>query len=216
MARLSETGGGHWDTAWMPDSRRLLFSGGPAPIRGQIFFKAADGSGAATIVTPSPGGFPNAVSSDGKFMLFHRGAGELTVQPIDSSAPARSLSKGLALNGVFSPDGRWIAYQSSETGRTEIHVLAFPDAGAGRSQVSSGGGRYPLWSPDGRELFFIDAAGFLTAVTVDSQHGFSTGPPRPLFRADRYDLSANSRPFDISHDGKRFVFATQPGRRSTS
>jgi hypothetical protein len=101
----------------------------------------------------------------------------------------------------------WIAYQSSGTERSEVHVLAFPDASGGRSQVSSGGGRYPLWSPDGRELFFINAAGFLTAVTVDSQHGFATGPPRQLFRADPYDVRANSRPFDISHDGKRFVFA---------
>ena len=206
MARLSEVGGGHWDAAWTPDSRRLLFSSG-ALNAVRIVFKAADGSGAATVLTPLRGGFPNAVSPDGKYVIFHGGVGELMVQPLDPAAAARPLIEGMALNAVFSPDGRWIAYQAGLVARSEVHVVAFPDASAGRSQVSSGGGRYPLWDPNGRELFFIDAAGFLTAVTVDSRRGFATGPPRPLFRTDRYNVNANSRPFDISHDGKRFVFA---------
>ena len=206
MTRLSESAGGHWDAAWTPDSRHLLFSSGPAPLGGQIYSKAADGSGPTTVMTPSPGGFPNDVSPDGKYLLFHRGAGELMVQPMDSSASATWVVKSLALNGVFSPDGQWIAYQSSETGRIEVHVRAYR-ADVGRRQVSSGGGRYPVWSPDGRELFFINAAGFLTSVSVDARQGFATGPAQQLVRADRYEIGANSRPFDVSHDGKRFVFA---------
>ena len=207
MARLSEVGGGHWDAAWTHDSRRLVFSSGPTLNAVRIVLKAADGSGAATVLTPLPGGFPNGVSSDGKYVIFHRGVGELMVQPVDAAAPARRVIEGGALNAAFSPDGRWIAYQAGLASRSEVHVIGFPNASAGRSQVSSGGGRYPVWSPDGRELFFIDGAGFLTAVTVDARSGFATGPPRPLFRTDRYDVQANSRPFDISHDGKRFVFA---------
>ncbi|HEX6943841.1 MAG TPA: hypothetical protein VF128_13005, partial [Gemmatimonadaceae bacterium] len=214
MMRLSETGGGHWDVAWTPDSQRLVFSLGPAPIGGQILVKAADGSGAATVLTPTPGGFPNAVSHDGKYVLFHRGAGELMIQPMDPAASSRSVVKGLALNGAFSPDGRWIAYQAYEAGLSEIFVRAFPDAVAGRWQVSSGGGKYPVWSPDGRELFFINAAGLLTGVSVDSQQGFATGPPVKLFGTERYAANSNSRPFDISHDGKRFVFAKPEAGRA--
>jgi len=126
--------------------------------------------------------------------------------PLDGSAPPRQIVKGRSLNGVFSPDGRWIAYQSTESNRMEIFVRAFPDLDAGRWQVSSGGGRYPVWSPDGGELFFVSDSGHLTAVKVDSKMGFATGAPVQLFRIDGYEANSNSRPYDISPDGKRFVF----------
>lgn len=206
MVRLSE-GGGHWDAAWLPDGRRLLFSAGSSLLSMQILLTAFDGVGAATILTPSPaGGFPNAVSPDGKFLIFHRGGGELMLQPLEPPGPARPLFKGIGLNAAFSPDGRWIAYQSADSGKTEVAVRAFPNTDAGRWQVSSGGGRYPLWSPDGRELFFVNSAGVLTAVTVDSRNGFATGQPVELFPTRAYVAESNSRPFDISPDGKHFVF----------
>jgi serine/threonine-protein kinase len=207
MTRLSESGVGHWDAVWRGDGRRLLFSSGSSLTAMRIIMKAADGGGAATVLTEGPdGGFPNAVSPDDRFLVFHRGAGELMLQPLDPVGPPRQLVPGIALNAVFSPDGRWIAYQSNEVGGTEIVVRAFPNTGAGRWQVSSGGGRHPLWSPDGRELFFISAAGVLTAVPVESRDGFATGPPVELFRTRPYAADSNSRAFDISHDGKRFVF----------
>ena len=87
-----------------------------------------------------------------------------------------------------------------------IFVRAFPDIDAGQWQVSSAGGRYPVWSPDGQELLFISASGRLTAVKVDSQTGFATGAAVELFPTDGYEANSNSRPFDISPDGKRFVF----------
>jgi dipeptidyl aminopeptidase/acylaminoacyl peptidase len=173
--------------------------------------KAADGSGAATILTPDPGGFPNAVSPDGKFLVSHRGAGELMLQPLNPTGPPRQLVKGLALNATFSPDGHRIAYQAAQSGRTDVFVRAFPDTKAGRWQVSSGGGKHPVWSPDGRELFFVNAAGALTAVHVESRGGFATGPPMELFQASPYVADSNSRPFDISRDGKRFVFIKVSG-----
>jgi len=90
-------------------------------------------------------------------------------------------------------------------------VRAFPDTESGRWQVSSSGGRYPLWSPDGRELFYVNAASKLVAVPVDTHSGFATGVPVELFRTDSYNDSANSRPYDISRDGKRFVFPKTSG-----
>ena len=132
--------------------------------------------------------------------------GQVAISPMDGSSPPRQIVKGLALNAVFSPDGRWIAYQGTETGRLEIVVRAFPDLETGRWQVSSAAGRYPVWSPDGRELFFISNSGALTAVPVDSQKGFATSAPVDLFRTDASVSNSNSRPFDIAPDGKRFVF----------
>jgi eukaryotic-like serine/threonine-protein kinase len=207
MTRLSEADTGQWDAAWMPDGRRLVFSAGRSVTASPpILVKAADGSGAATTMTPDPGGFPNAVSPDGKFLVSHRGAGELMLQQLNPSGPPRQLVKGLALNATFSPDGHWIAYQAAESGRTDVFVRAFPDTEAGRWQVSSGGGKYPVWSSDGRELFFISAADALTVVSVEARGGFATGPPLELFRTNPYVADSNSRPFDISRDGKRFVF----------
>ena len=208
MTRLREEDAGQWDTAWMPDGNRLLFSAGRVVTNNRILMKAADGSGAATTVIPSAAsGFPNDVSTDGMLLLYHRGVGELMLYPLDGSAPPRQIVKGRALNAVFSPDGRWIAYQGIESNRIEIVVRAFPDLDAGRWQVSTGGGRYPVWSPDGRELFFVSDSGHLTAVTVDSNKGFATGAPVELFRIDGYEMNSNSRPYDIAPDGKRFVFA---------
>ena len=206
MTRLREEEAGQWDAAWMPEGNRLLFSAGRAVATNRILMKAADGSGPTTTVIPSAVGFPNDVSTDGKLLLYHRGVGELMLYPLDGSAPPRQLVKGRSLNGVFSHDGRWIAYQSTETGRMEIFVRAFPDLDAGRWQVSTGGGRYPVWSPDGGELFFVSDSGHLTAVKVDSKTGFATGAPVQLFRVDGYEANSNSRPYDIAPDGKRFVF----------
>jgi serine/threonine-protein kinase len=206
MTRLREEEAGQWDAAWTPDGGHLFFSAGNVPSSMRILRKAPDGSGTAATVTPAPGGYPNDFSPDGKFLLYHRGLGELMLQPMDGSSPPRQIVKGLALNAVFSPDGRWIAYQGAETGRLEIFVRAFPDLETGRWQVSSAGGRYPVWSPDGRELFFISNSGALTAVPVDSQKGFATSAPVDLFRTDAYVSNSNSRPFDIAPDGKRFVF----------
>ena len=207
MTRLREEEGGQWDAAWMPDGNRLLFSAGRTLGSNRILMKAADGSGTATtVVSTEGGGFPNDVSTDGKFLMYHKGVGELMLHTLDGSAPPRQIVKGAALNAVFSPNGKWIAYQAIENSRSEVFVRAFPDLDAGRWQVSTTGGRYPVWSPDGHEIFFISVAGHFTVVKVDSEKGFATGAPVELFRTDAYDTNSNSRPYDIAPDGKRFVF----------
>jgi serine/threonine-protein kinase len=187
ITRMAEPGGGHWDAVWRTDGRRLLFSNGASQTVVRILEKTIDDAATATVLTEAPdGGYPNAISPDDRFLIFHRGAGELMLQALDPPAPARPLVTGVALNAVFSPDGRWIAYQSEEAGRAEIVVRAFRDTAARRWQVSSNGGRYPLWSPDGRELLFINGAGVLTSVAVDSRNGFATGTPVELFQTRAY------------------------------
>ncbi|HXG56129.1 MAG TPA: hypothetical protein VNJ03_12185 [Vicinamibacterales bacterium] len=108
-----------------------------------------------------------------------------------------------AINGDLSPDDRWIAYQSSETGRAEIYVHPFPDLAGGRWQVSAGGGLQPVWGPDGRELFFRGPDRRLMVASVETQRSLILGTPAPL--PVELFAPAPGRPYDISPDGKRFV-----------
>jgi dipeptidyl aminopeptidase/acylaminoacyl peptidase len=110
---------------------------------------------------------------------------------------------------MVSPDGRWMAYASNESGRYEVYVRPFPDVNNGQWQVSTSGGNTPLWSPDGRELYYHigDAA---MAVPVETGSAFSHGKPKVLFqlkttvRLSGIDLSDWTY-WDISPDGKRFL-----------
>jgi serine/threonine-protein kinase len=103
---------------------------------------------------------------------------------------------------ALSPDGRWMAYESNESGRDEIYVRPFPDVDRGRWQLSSGGGIQPVWSRDGRELFYRSGAA-LMAVPVQTGASFAAGNARLLFEG-RY-LAVGGRNYDVSPDGKRFL-----------
>ncbi len=107
----------------------------------------------------------------------------------------------------LSPDGRWLAYQSAESGDIEVYVRPFPATDTGRWQISVGGGSQPLWSRDGRELFYLNARRQLTVITVQNGSGFSASTPRQLLdQAYVSDAVANStRTYDVSSDGRRFL-----------
>lgn len=109
------------------------------------------------------------------------------------------------LNSDISPDGRWIAYQSDESGRTEVYVRPFPAVNEGRWQVSVAGGTRPLWSRDGLELFFLDVARGMTAVSVQPGARPSFGSPHKLFDTASLGLEGQHRNFELSMDGKRFL-----------
>src|SRR5436190_5793209 len=85
------------------------------------------------------------------------------------------------MSPAFSPNGRWLAYASNETGANEIYVVPFPDAGTAKWAISAGGGTEPLWSHSGRELFYRDASGNLVAVPVNTSRTFSPGRATKLF-----------------------------------
>ena len=112
---------------------------------------------------------------------------------------------------VFSPDGRWLAYVSNESGQDEVYVRPYPGPGL-EFTVSTSGGTEPVWSPDGSELFYR-SQDQLMAVAVDLGDTFRGETPRPLF-ADSYqrDLSATGGPanYDITPDGQRFIMVTLP------
>jgi hypothetical protein len=109
----------------------------------------------------------------------------------------------------ISPNGRWMAYMSYESGKAEVYVRSFPDVNKGKWQISANGGNSPLWSPDDRELFYRsgDAA---MAVRVETEPIFKPGKPTVLFRGKYLSAPNTITGWDISPDGKRFLMLKEP------
>jgi hypothetical protein len=107
----------------------------------------------------------------------------------------------------FSPDGRWIAYTSDETGRREVYVQPFPPTGA-RWQLSEVGGSYPKWRGDGAELFYLAPDLNLVAVEVKPGTTFAVGAQRALFQIDDAGLGAGTSKYEVTRDGQRFLVNT--------
>ena len=108
-------------------------------------------------------------------------------------------------NAELSPDGRFLAYASDESGTSEVFVRPFPALESSRWQVSSGGGSRPLWSRDGSEIFFLDGRNYLTAAPVTTRDGaLVIGRPKVLFET-AYVVPLGGRPYDVSLDGTRFL-----------
>jgi serine/threonine-protein kinase len=116
----------------------------------------------------------------------------------------------------ISPDGRWMAYASYEFGKSEIYVRPFPEVDGGKWQVSLSGGDTPLWSPNGREIYYRKDDAVM-AVSVETEGSFKSGKPEFLFRGPYVVLGANEgHPWDISPDGKRFLMMKGAGSASST
>jgi serine/threonine-protein kinase len=199
---------------WTADSKFLFFGSSPqrpvpgAIVRFDIDRRAADGKGNLEALTQNmTAGYPSALMPDGKSLIFSDGT-DLRILPLDPKGPARPLlagAKSNQSNADFSPDGRWIAYDSSESGRMEVYVRPYPAMDSGRWQISSEGGSRPVWARSGRELFFLTANNRIAAVAVQPGSGFAYGKPQVLFDASPYFSLAFTRYFDVSPDGKRFL-----------
>jgi serine/threonine-protein kinase len=118
-------------------------------------------------------------------------------------------------NAEVSPDGRWVAYQSDESGQYEVYVRPFPDVDQGRWQVSTGGGTRPAWARSGRELFYLVGSGRIMAVAIQPGQAFAAGSPQVLFEG-AYVAANTGRTFDVSPDGKRFLMIKDRGTSQTS
>jgi serine/threonine-protein kinase len=137
-------------------------------------------------------------------MRWHRGDTALT--PLVATPAFEEVAPGL------SPDGRWLAYGSNESGRYEVYVRPYPDVNAGRWQVSQNGGAQPLWSHSGRELYYRNGAGALVAATVVPGSSFALGAQAVLFDVSRFlNISAFTLYYDVAPDDKRFLFLRVPG-----
>jgi Tol biopolymer transport system component len=153
---------------------------------------------------------PNSWSADDKQVLCtdqDPSHWYLVTLPAGGGKPTPLLStKGNQTNGQISPDGKWVAYASDESGVWEIYVTSFPGA-TGKWQVSRGGGTEPRWRRDGKEIFYIGPTGMLMAVPVNSDSVFATGTPAPLFEIQgRAPISSTDTfTYDVAKDGKRFL-----------
>jgi serine/threonine-protein kinase len=116
----------------------------------------------------------------------------------------------------ISRDGRWMAYVSNESSKDEVYVRPFPDVDKGKWQISVAGGEAPLWSPDGRELFYRNGDSVM-AVSVEAGHAFKCGKPETLFQGTYTSLSSDDgHPWDVSPDGKRFLMMKEVGSNASA
>jgi hypothetical protein len=119
-------------------------------------------------------------------------------------------SRFAELNGTLSPDGRFLAYQSNESGRVEVYVQEFPEARS-KWQVSTDGGREPFWRADGRELYYRAPSAAIMAVPIEKSEVFTAGTPAPLFRGRFAFVNARAL-YRPSADGQRFLILSPLGR----
>jgi Tol biopolymer transport system component len=195
---------------WSPDGTKLVFTSDRAQ-KFNLYVKNADGSQEEQLIPQEgPDRYPIDWSRDGKYVIYQRGTDlwyvtfpELTVTLFLKEASAPNVAR-------FSPDGKWVAYASNESGRWEIYVTSFP-AAHGKWQVSSAGGEQPKWRSDGKELFYLAPDGKIMATPVTIGANFGAGSPVALFQANPREMVATSERFayDVSKDGQRFLINTQ-------
>jgi eukaryotic-like serine/threonine-protein kinase len=196
---------------WTPDGQRIVFSSNRAGGR-NLFWRPADGSGRDERLTTSPNiQSPWAWSSDGMNLIFaERNPAtdmDIAVLSMSGDRQTRALigTRFTETEPDVSPDGRWIAYYSNETGREEVYVRPFPNVDGGKWRVSMDGGADPLWGPDGHELFYLSIDGSrLMAVPVMTMPTFVSGMPKALFER-RYARQSGAISYDVSPDGQRFL-----------
>ena len=209
LTRLTFDPGLNRSPVWTPDGRRIAYS--VARDDGEAaFWKSADGSGAPEELQTGEEKYvsPMAFTPDGATFLF---ASPLQTPfniwraSVTGDRKAEHVldAEFSETNAEVSYDGRWMAYQSDESGRPEVYVRPWPDVNAGRWQVSTGGGTRPLWSRDGRELFYF-VQGSVMSVPLRAGATFSAGTPAAVIKGD-YIAPQAGRQYDVTADGKRFL-----------
>jgi len=195
------------DPTWYPDAKRLAF-GNPKGIMA----KDADGSSEGELLIPldwEGRRSPVSISSDGGFLLFVGEESSKTSLDVfywaKEDGQVHVLAQTPAFDGgaELSPDGKWVAYYSDESGKWEVYVQAFPER-KGRWQVSLDGGRNVRWSRDGKELFYDDGV-HLHAVAVTTSPTFAHGPPQRLFKLDFIPGYEGLTNYDVAADGRFLV-----------
>jgi Tol biopolymer transport system component len=211
---------------WTPDGKRIAFCSdqeGPT----NIYWQLADGSeGPERLTTGDSTNVPMSISPDGQTLAFHKlsyyTGMDVWIYDVwmlrlsDRKAQPFLRSKLWAATPRFSPDGRWLAYISDETGGYEVYVQPYPGPG-GAVQVSQGRGTEPVWNPNGRELFYryrgSSRQGEMMAVDISTEPCLTVGTPRMLFEGESLGSTSREVPnYDVSADGQRFLMVKAPSK----
>ncbi len=208
-SRFTEGARDKYSSTWSPDGKRVAFASDHVSGSGYgIVLRDVDGSGEKTVADdPVENLIPTGFSPDGRLLLIEKRRqqrDDVMVVAVEGDPAPRPVAATAAYEGLgqVSPGGRFVAYMSDESGRFDIYVTTFPEAGA-RWQVSQNGGREPRWSKDGRELFFFAPDNRLMAADVKAGAArFEVGAIRPLFQTRQMGQTFR---YDVSKDGARFL-----------
>ena len=213
LTRLSFKGATNTRPVWTPDGRRIAFISNRNGAR-NAWIQRFDGSAEAESLLTNPAQVDEvAWAPDGRTAVFRFGSGGTSGnRDLFLLAPGVDSSPRPLLTGRFeefapdvSPDGRWFAYGSNESGRNEVYVRRLDDPGAGKAQVSVDGGEEPRWAHNGREIFFRSPRGEMMVADVSLGASFSARSPRALFNASSMAVDGYHRGYDVARNDQRFV-----------
>jgi Tol biopolymer transport system component/tRNA A-37 threonylcarbamoyl transferase component Bud32 len=222
LTRFTFEGSSNTSPEWTPDGKRIAYKSNKEGNPVNLFWQLADGSGGLErLSTDQFAQVPRSWSPDGQFLAFHENnpktQKDIWVLRMSDHKSLPFLVSPFNEGGpTFSPDGRWMAYVSNESGRPEVYVQPFPGPG-GKWQISTEGGTEPAWNHNGRELFYR-SGNKMMALDVATQPSFSPGKPRMLFEGQyfRSDWPLIGTAYDVSPDGQRFLMVKSTEQASSA
>ena len=224
LTRLTFHDAADIQSIWTPDGERIVFASPREGALYSLYWKEADGTGVTEKLfsMENRGLLPWCWSSDGKTLIMLEtdlgttwDFGMLSMEG-DRERKPLLIEEPVDLNPKISPDGRYMAYGSLESDQQEIYIRPFPDVDEGKWQVSTAGGYTPLWSPDGKELFYLTLENAVMAVGVEMKPTLILGTPEELFRGLFVGGAGSGHTWDIHPDGDRFLMLKQAGAPSST
>jgi serine/threonine-protein kinase len=211
LTRFTFEGSLNQTPTWTPDGKRIAFYSNKEGGAANLFWQLADGSGGLERLTTSDyTHVPRSFSPDGQLLAFHENNPKTNkdiwvLRLSDRKAEPFLRTPFIEGAPTFSPDGRWLAYVSNESGRPEVYVQPYPGPG-GKWQISTEGGTEPAWNRNGRELFYRSGDKMM-ALDLTTQPTFSAGKPKMLFERKYFtsDFPLVGTAYDLSADGQRFL-----------
>jgi Tol biopolymer transport system component/tRNA A-37 threonylcarbamoyl transferase component Bud32 len=221
-SRLTFGDSGNMRPTWSADGRSVVYLTDVDNVGGLPAMRRADGTGSVQRLLGARSGWGQTFQTrDGRWLVLRRsifapGKGDIfAVRMGDTTLVPLANGPAGEADAAVSPDGRWLAYASDESGQAEIYVRPFPDASSARWQVSATGGTDPVWSRSGQELFYLSAQSELMSAEVAPGAAFTISPPKRLFSTSPYTPIPPVPAFDVGADGKfLFLRETTPTERN--